>query len=334
MRPARVRQPWTPGRVLRLLVQIACWSMAAVTLTALGADLHWFPELFAHFRPHYIVVALGLAIPTLLIGPRRFAGVLVLCIGVHVWAMAVVPTAPIVASTVARTDRLKLMTWNVHIANPGVREGIELIRGVGADVVLLQEIGESWREAIADLRKDYPHIAPTQPPYNGGNVILSRRPFSAIEAQTIRDGQDQDPEILRVRVELGGRALDIVNVHPPYPVSAAYAARFARHMRALGEVPRRTLGGPMIMAGDFNATPWSPRMLRLIEQSKLRAVLHHRWWPATWPALPWRGLPAHRVRGIPIDHVLITEHFQAVAIEREPPTGSDHHPLVAEIVWK
>ena len=79
---------------------------------------------------------------------------------------------------------------------------------------------------------------------------------------------------------------------------------------------------PMVVAGDFNAAPWSLRMRRIQREQDLRFAA----WPVpTWPAGAG-GL------GVPIDHVLVRG---GAGIARLEPWGADlgsnHRGLIAGI---
>ena len=90
---------------------------------------------------------------------------------------------------------------------------------------------------------------------------------------------------------------------------------------------------PVIVTGDFNLTPWSPRFRAAWRASGLTFAGDYRLWPKTWPAhaVPWKYLPAVLIGGIPIDHVLVSRHFAVAAIRRGPYIGSDHYPVLADL---
>ena len=79
------------------------------------------------------------------------------------------------------------------------------------------------------------------------------------------------------------------------------------------------------MAGDFNMTPWSYRLQRLLAAAGLR---RHATFLRSWPTdgqyrLPW---PAFL-----IDHVLTTPDVRSVSIRIGPNLGSDHLPVIAQL---
>lgn len=85
----------------------------------------------------------------------------------------------------------------------------------------------------------------------------------------------------------------------------------------------------MIIAGDFNSTPWSfarrrdDRDFGLIRRT--RALF-------TWPAekISHNRLPAP-FPYLPIDHVYAGPGWATVSVERGPRLGSDHYPVVVTL---
>jgi hypothetical protein len=87
----------------------------------------------------------------------------------------------------------------------------------------------------------------------------------------------------------------------------------------------RTAGGsrlPTVVAGDLNATPWSPAFNELDDLGLRRAT----GLAPTWPSA------LHGISGIPVDHVPASRHWRLVASGREPDLGSDHRPVIARLV--
>jgi endonuclease/exonuclease/phosphatase (EEP) superfamily protein YafD len=107
------------------------------------------------------------------------------------------------------------------------------------------------------------------------------------------------------------------------PTSARRAAQRNRELELLAE-HRATIDGPLVVAGDFNVTPYSPFYADWLAQTRLRDTRYHRTFGATWPTyLPFLG--------IPIDHIAVSPEFQTIAHRRLPNFDSDHYGILAEI---
>jgi endonuclease/exonuclease/phosphatase (EEP) superfamily protein YafD len=84
--------------------------------------------------------------------------------------------------------------------------------------------------------------------------------------------------------------------------------------------------GPVILAGDFNATRWSSKSAPL-RHAGLKDASYGKAPGATW-------MRANPLISIPIDRLLYGgEGMHCHRFEIGPELGSDHRPLLAEFVW-
>ena len=86
-----------------------------------------------------------------------------------------------------------------------------------------------------------------------------------------------------------------------------------------------TLDGPIILAGDFNTTVWSPNMRRVLEAGDLHDVRLGRGIMPTWPMHPTLPLM------LPIDGCFITDHFTIQSLTLERDLRSDHLPIEVKL---
>lgn len=80
---------------------------------------------------------------------------------------------------------------------------------------------------------------------------------------------------------------------------------------------------PLVVAGDFNAAPWSHTVRDLAARSDVRLV--RRGLDFTKTFRPISGF------GLPLDHLLVSDAWQVLALEYGPPGGSDHTPLIVDL---
>ena len=80
----------------------------------------------------------------------------------------------------------------------------------------------------------------------------------------------------------------------------------------------------MIVAGDFNTTPWSPHFGDLLAAAGLRNAAEGKGYIPTWPTWFW---PAR----IPIYYVLLKGPIAVTTVRRGPAVGSDHFPIIADL---
>lgn len=82
------------------------------------------------------------------------------------------------------------------------------------------------------------------------------------------------------------------------------------------------IDGPLIIAGDFNAAPWSLRMRQVADDND---IYFKRLSPATWPVRA-------RQFGIPIDHIGVRTGAEILSLEGwDGAIDSNHRGLLAEI---
>jgi len=84
-------------------------------------------------------------------------------------------------------------------------------------------------------------------------------------------------------------------------------------------------GGRAVVAGDLNATPWSPIFHRVLDLGRLRDSREGFGLHRTWPS----GI--HALLRIPIDHVLVGEGVTVLRREVGPHIGSDHRPVIVDL---
>jgi endonuclease/exonuclease/phosphatase family metal-dependent hydrolase len=91
----------------------------------------------------------------------------------------------------------------------------------------------------------------------------------------------------------------------------------------------------LIILGDFNATPYTPRFRSLLGATRLKVAGPRWFWPATYPV----GGPliylsrrlSNALPGLLIDHVLVDRHFAVQTFRRGPEIGADHYPIVVDL---
>lgn len=137
---------------------------------------------------------------------------------------------------------------------------VETLRAADADVIGLQEVledaatglpnqAETLAAALGGYEVRFMSTDAEGAPRRYGNAILSRLPILETDTKKL-EPLDDFRTALRVRVDLGGRAVDVVNTHFHHtPEGAAIRARQAADLLdwiGAGATPK-------IVMGDFNA---------------------------------------------------------------------------------
>ncbi|RYY43712.1 MAG: endonuclease/exonuclease/phosphatase family protein [Sphingomonadales bacterium] len=180
--------------------------------------------------------------------------------------LAAAATLPIAACAprVAMRRSLNVATFNIwHDAgNWPVRAGLiaDALRSADADVIALQEVLQDSRkglpnqaETLAAALGGYAvHFASTSPENAAnryGNAILTRLPVIAVDSRKLAPLKDYRTAI-RVRVEVNGQPVDVVNTHLAWEPDAG-PVRAEQIADLLGWLPKD--GVPLLVIGDFNA---------------------------------------------------------------------------------
>ncbi|MDJ0869501.1 MAG: endonuclease/exonuclease/phosphatase family protein [Myxococcota bacterium] len=239
---------------------------------------------------------------------------------------------------------LRLVTYNVHscVGLDGKLSPERIARVLARldpDVVALQELdvgrartgGIDQAELIARELEMMLHFHPTVTVEEEqfGDAILSRLPTTRVHAGPLPGlpgRPDREPRgALWVRVEAGGRELQVINTH-----LGLSARERGRQVDAL--LGPEWLGHPdcsahRVLCGDLNALPWFPvcRRLGRVLRDCQNGLREHR------PRRTWGSrLPVGR-----IDHVFADRSLAVVRVE-VPATeltrvASDHLPVVVDL---
>lgn len=218
---------------------------------------------------------------------------------------------------------VRLFNANVFFRNDHPGGIAEEIRASRPDVVFLQESTPAIVAAIdatgALDELPYRIAVPRDDP--SGALLASRWPL--LEQEVVEIGGR--PVLLRATVETDGGPLRLYAVHVVAPFGGGRGP-WIDQLRGITEAVRRERL-PVLMAGDFNAT-WGHRAFRRVLDAGLTdaAAARGRPFQMTWRQ-GGRLPPLTR-----IDHVLTTGELAVVAIRTGEGRGSDHRPIVADIV--
>ena len=222
------------------------------------------------------------------------------------------------------TRPLTLATANVYYGNEELPALIEALDGIAADILITVETPRALWEAPGRLAARYPYRRiEYQADRSWGVAVWSALPPAA-EA---RPAQGGNPRHVLLPLDLGdgGSPLRVMGLHMDWPVFGEQARihdDFDRFWRAFRPP------GPIMIAGDFNAAPWSALVARVEAVSGARVVSGLR---LTWAG--GVGGKAGRVfvpGGLPIDQVLLTDGIGVRAARTAALPGSDHRAVIVE----
>ncbi len=311
-----------PAFVLGLLM-LAVGMLAASSMFGLES---WMGELAASWRPHIVIATLIVAVLCLAFSRRWIAGLLVavaLALGADVlWSGLVSGQAEARAVFDEEPPMARVMFANVLRVNPSLADLMDWLEEKDPDVLVLTEVGAAHVEQISDAMRDYDYRMLEPRHHAFGMTIYSRIPiversFETLTTDTLSEG---GPITLIVWLETGQGVLVVAGVHPFPPSRSVSMDERDGQLNAAVDLLWQ-IDDPMVVVGDYNATPWSPVLRRFAESLELHGFNIS----ATWPV--WFGFA-----GIPIDHALVSEELLIGNLEVGPNIGSDHRPVVVDVM--
>ncbi|WP_162052164.1 endonuclease/exonuclease/phosphatase family protein [Pontibacter pamirensis] len=236
-----------------------------------------------------------------------------------------VETAEPLSVTPARS--FSLLVANVWMKNDQTEAFLDLVYESDPDVVLAMETTAWWIERLAPLREIYPHrvLYPQDNTY--GMALYSKLPLNNTEVMFL---SHQAVPSIHTEVRLpDGSSFMLHAVHPVPPKPSEYPDNVGEEEVALlkvGEMVARN-EMPSVVAGDFNDVAWSKTNRLFGMESRLGDVRIGRGlyntFDATSPVLRW-----------PLDHVYVSGEFSVVDFKKLPDFGSDHFPILVELVLR
>ncbi len=239
-----------------------------------------------------------------------------------------------------RPGTLRVMTYNIHHANPPSREGVidleaiaRVIRDAGPDLVALQEVDEkttrsgptlSQTETLGRLTGMYAYFSHSMDFAGGqyGNAVLSRFPILDTMHFELPPERGSNAEV---------RSIGIIKLQPDKGGPLYFAATHLDagreetsrllQARKIIEIARR-LTLPLVVGGDFNTSPNSSTMKLLDELFTMTCIADC---PFTIPV---------ENPSAAIDHVMYlpSNRFKTESIQTIPETyASDHLPVLVEL---
>lgn len=301
-----------------LVVILGLLVGAAITLIGLLAPLAPDLEIVNHFRPFTLggfvalfAVAAAFRLRRFLIPVSAFAVLNGVLFVVPLTFQATQASTPSTSSAA-----MKVISFNMWRGNQDLADIEKFLRDQGADVVLLQEVSGTHAEALLPALADlYPHQLSCADTSHCGLALLSRTEWA--EAHTVAGTMD-NPALIWARFGTSDRPYRIAGLHHAWPFQAHAQAKHTDWLIAW----RRSVSEPLLIAGDFNLTPFSWKLSKFAWKTGLkRYSTYQRSWPGH------RYTPAFL-----IDHIFSSDAFRPLDVKVGPALGSDHLPIIATVL--
>jgi endonuclease/exonuclease/phosphatase (EEP) superfamily protein YafD len=308
-----------PLKIAAVALGLLALPCAVAALGALGGGIDPTLDVLSNAAPLYLVI--GLAAMTAAWGAAgRLRGAILatgaiaaLAGGVQIAPEFLRSTGPAAAANAS--GQIKLIELNAWRDNTHLPQIADWLAAQHPDVVVLVECGPRLRDAVLK-RLGWRSAAG----YMSSTMILTPSRYLVMT----RPAVDPAAKLTFVNATYasGNGPLEVVATHLGWP-----GRQQAGQRRGLGSVLAKLPTDRMILAGDFNSTPWS--FARREDDKGFGLIRRDRaMW--SWPA---EFVGPHGFRApfpfLPIDHIYAGPGWATVSISRGPRLGSDHYPLIA-----
>lgn len=275
-------------------------------------------DLPSHFVLQYTIGAvIGSFIVLLLKMPRIYLALLALA-----FVLNMVTLAPYLGTPQPQPDTglktFKVLQVNTLYLNRNTERLETLIRRENPDIITAVETNDAFAAMFKTLADVYPHQDIHPRADARGLAVLSKFPLQDVAVTVFAENTTPAQTFA---VSIHGQTIRFVSIHPFTPTGNL--EKRDAHMHAVAKAYAAPQDMPLVITGDFNATPWSPAMKIFMSQTGLKDARAERGTLPTWPTF----LPTSYLR-IPIDHILVDPRLGVLEYRLGAPIGSDHLPTI------
>ena len=220
----------------------------------------------------------------------------------------------------ANGPALRVMGSNLLASNTQHEKHIKYINEIEPDVIIFVEYTNAWATALLSSLTGYPYTVSMPRESSSGIAIFSKYPFNSENSMVLANAIRPSIEVV---LSVENSELTIIGTHPPPPISQPRYMERNNQLQGLANVAKE-IATPLVVLGDFNITPWSHHFREFLETGKLHDGRRGFGILPTWPS---GFFPLQ----IPIDHVVVNDQVQIVAMETSRGLSSDHRSIWADL---
>ncbi|HEY9615185.1 endonuclease/exonuclease/phosphatase family protein, partial [Allocoleopsis sp.] len=197
---------------------------------------------------------------------------------------------------------------------------ISLVRQEKPDLAVFLEVGKKGAKELEVLRDILPYSIAHQDVDIDGTAIYSKLPLENTSVKSLGGGRKSVLANLKIHEKI----LSIIAVHPSNALGKDYVEERNRQLEAIGDYVAK-VKNPFLLIGDFNVTMWSPYYKRFVSKARVRNARRGFGIIPTWYTF-------HPVLSIPIDHCFVRGDIKVLNSRRGRQVGSDHLPLITDLL--
>lgn len=300
-------------------------SMIYAALTQWGGHWGWV-EWLTPYRLGFLVLCIA---GTILFLIGLSLGRVILGAAVSLWLAApllpyFLPERGPVPAEGARTPAPDLTIAVIHLA-PGENNATLLgsLLETNADLVLVGGTGVAfYRDSFQAARERYPVHWINTPDENSPGLWCFTRLELARDLSRTRTKEAGEPSCDWTLRQGDGSLFRLVATMPPGPWRVADYARRRRALLAIAEAAGAH-EGPRVVAGPLGVNPFSDLFDDIRSSGRVRDSGNGHGFHSTWMPVPPFGLP--------LDHVLVSDHWQVVHREVRSLASSKARLLVVTL---
>lgn len=315
-------------RILEDIAVALAVGAALVMLAAQGGRFSDRLDIATHFTVVFIVVAIIAAVLAALTPAtrlRRFtlgsAALAIVLAGVLILPETLRPT-PSTDEAQAEVARLKIIQMNSWSGrNQTMNETADWLVSQDPDIIVVEESSRRFQRAL-EARGDYHR---TCDPDDRCEVIIYSK-VAPVSGGLPRVEEGSYFPATRATFAAPGGDFTVIGAHYTWPIPAGPQQQQSLRLVQMAELYDRDR---LIIAGDFNSTPWSFTLRR---QDEALGVTRRNRSMLTWPAMAFSRWNIHMpLPFLAIDHVYAGSDWKTVSVERGPSLGSDHFPVIVTL---
>lgn len=329
----RLKSNWNPSRTIMIVpaaLTVVTLLLAVATLLPLWKNPHWlvrgldFPRLLLITAALVLLGALAAMLDRT--SPLFFllSAVTSACMTWQAaWILPYTRLWPVEVPFAPKAE-LSILASNVLMTNRNSGQLIELIDRHEPDIVVTLESDAWWEQQLAEIETERPYAVKCPLDNLYGMHVYSRWPLLGAETRFLIE--DDVPSIHATVQHPNGQYIDMHFLHPAPPSPTENEKSTARdaELVTVARLVARRPGSPVVVTGDLNDVAWSSttRLFRkisgLLDPRVGRGMFNT--YHAKWRMIRW-----------PLDHIFVSAHFGLVSMERLPPMGSDHFPVLTRL---